>query len=593
MMKFTIVPDRLQYLKNLLLFAVRNNPLLYLNMPLMVLSAGVEILAMSILIPLSTLATGQELAGDTFWERVLANMGLSMTPSSLLMLFFIVFSIRIVTQLVSQNLTFYLGTKIQAELSAQAFAKVVKSYSLREIEEKTAGFFIGIAGDEASRAGTIITSINQFFALFVLALFYFLTIVYYSAVTAIAVVVFLAVSFVCLMGAFGKSHQLGERQIDQRRTAYSVFLDSLNGLRTIRAFTATDYVARDYDEIISRYAKTAFHIESLNLLARSVPVLILFASAGIFVALGLVQLESSEQFAFLITILIYLMRFFPAVGQCLNILMRTIADTKAGKDVTAVIESGSATEKTIDTEVLAESVEEVRCKDIGFAYESNKWILRHLNMTLERGKSYALMGPSGSGKSTLLDLLVGLYEPSEGNVYINGAPIDKFDISSLRNKVILLGQRTTVFSSSVAENVKLGAKNVNINDVRRACSLACIDEHIQSLRHGYETVLAYQGTNFSGGQLQRLGVARALIRSPDVLVLDESTSAIDASTRGKLVDNILKEYEHRIVVFVTHDKAIIEKVNSVIEMREVNTVSPTHARKTENVRVLGESSFGT
>lgn len=567
-------PKPLHYLKNLVAFALRNNPLLYLNLPLILVSAGIEILAMSILIPLSTLAMEQQLSESSFWASVLTGLGLPVTPSSLLLLFVVIFSIRIATQLASQSLTFYLGTKIQAELSSQAFTRVVQDYSLREIEDKSVGFFIGIAGDEASRAGTIITSLNQFFALFVLAFLYYLTIFYYSAITGIAVFVFLIVSFVCLIGAFRKSHQLGERQIGQRRTAYSVFLDSLNGLRTIRAFSATEYVSRDYESIISRYARTAFAIEFLNLVARSTPILILLASAGVFVGLGVVKIDTGSQFAFLVTMLIYLMRFFPSVGQCLNIFIRIIADTKAGKDVTAMLSAGGGTRKPHGTQLLTENVSDVTCEGIGFSYGDEKWVLKDLDMRLERGKSYALVGPSGVGKSTLVDLLVGLYGPNRGQIRINGVKIDEIEAGSLRRKVILLGQRTTVFNNTVANNVKMGFEDVSDDEVRDACRVACIDEHICSLRDGYKTILSYQGTNFSGGQLQRLGIARALLRSPDVLVLDESTSAIDASTRGVVVDNILRKFADRIVLLVSHDQVILDKVTTVVDILKINSAPP-------------------
>jgi len=142
----------------------------------------------------------------------------------------------------------------------------------------------------------------------------------------------------------------------------------------------------------------------------------------------------------------------------------------------------------------------------------------------------------------------------------------------LREQVLLLGQRPTIFNDTVYKNICFGLQ-ASQSQVERACGLASLDEFVSELPKGLETMISYQGSNLSGGQCQRIGLARALLRQPQVLLLDESTSALDRATRDKVVKSIVDEYRDRIVVFSTHDLDIAGKVDEVIELPLVGTAS--------------------
>src|SRR5207302_1003181 len=134
---------------------------------------------------------------------------------------------------------------------------------------------------------------------------------------------------------------------------------------------------------------------------------------------------------------------------------------------------------------------------------------------------------SGSGKSTFFDLLLECHAPATECIVENGVLLSQIDPSSLRGKVVLHAQDTAIFNDTVANNLRLG-REVSQHDIQRACRIVCIDEFIADLPSGYDTLLNYKGSSFSGGQKQRIGIARAVLRNPDVLLLDESTSALDA-----------------------------------------------------------------
>jgi subfamily B ATP-binding cassette protein MsbA len=211
------------------------------------------------------------------------------------------------------------------------------------------------------------------------------------------------------------------------------------------------------------------------------------------------------------------------------------------------------------------TIERIEVSGVDFEHVDGKPVLRDFSAMLRRGRSYAIVGASGSGKSTFLDLLLGFYSPARGCILVNGLSLTRFAPADLRGKMVLVAQDTAIFNDTVENNLRLGFE-ASQNELKRACRIACIDEFIVDLPNGYEGMLNYKGSNLSGGQKQRIGIARAVLRNPDVLLLDESTSALDASTREQVVENLLSEFKDRILVFVTHDAFVMSKVNEVLDL---------------------------
>jgi ABC-type bacteriocin/lantibiotic exporter with double-glycine peptidase domain len=498
---------------------------------------------------------------------MLRALGIAPDIRTFLLVFTALYAVRIVTLLASQNLSLSITKKLQIAISSKAFATVMQAYGLQEIEEKSIGYFIGIAGDEAARVANVILLSMQFIASAVLAGMYFLAIYHYSSLTALGVLAFLVVTFICLLGVFRKSQQLGEVMIEQGRLSGSIFMDSLNGLRAVRAFSAENYVGQAYHAQLSRYVGSQLLIDVLNVVSRNVPVLVLLLALGIFASVGRTAGLTDVNFPALVTMLVLLMRFFPSVGTCLNVLLRVVAEAKVGKDVTAVVERHRPSQAHLKP--LEAPVDSLVVRDLSFSYDGKVDVIRNLSLDFRRGRSYAILGPSGVGKSTLLDLIMKFYAAGPGTIQVNGTPIDQFADESLRARILVLGQRTTIFNDTVFNNLTFG-RPAPLDAVQRACRLAEIDEFIQSLPDGYQTILAYQGGNLSGGQSQRIALARALLREPDVLILDESTSALDQETRDRVVSNILAAYREKLVIFVTHDRHVASRVDTVFDLASLN-----------------------
>src|SRR6185437_5851804 len=180
-------------------------------------------------------------------------------------------------------------------------------------------------------------------------------------------------------------------------------------------------------------------------------------------------------------------------------------------------------------------------------------------------KSYAISGPSGVGKSTIIDLLLKFYEPQRGAIRVNGQDIIQISNVSLRRHIVLGEQMTRMFFDTIERNVSFGLDATG-EDVERWLEAVGLGELVQNLPEGRRTILNFQGSNVSGGQRQRIGLARGLLRAGDVLVLDESTSALDHATREKILSRLLTDYRDKIIIFIAHDPTILERVDEVIHL---------------------------
>jgi ABC-type multidrug transport system fused ATPase/permease subunit len=559
----------LLYLRSLFKFAFKNNPLLYVSLVLSVVSVCLELAAMTALMPLASLSAGQPTAQGGILLRVLDELGLRSDGRSILLVFILLFAARVLTQFASQGLTIYLGKRILLQLTSRAFSALMRNVPVRELESRSIGYYLSLTGDEAARASNLVVFISQFVATALLGALYFLAIVSYSTTVAISVVVFLAITFLALFESFRISHRLGIQQIEQSQTVNSFFVDAVNSLRSVRSYSAEAYIAESYYHQMRAYMRTLALIDIVSMSARLGPVLFLFICIGAAAlwpgAAGRISLD----LPFITTIVILLLRFFPIAGQGLNLALRVIADARAGRDVTKIIdEYQHVSMLKHSTRHIEGPVERIEAVGVHFEHLDGKPVLQDFGVTLRSRESYAFVGVSGSGKSTFLDLLLGFYSPAAGDILINGASLCGIDPTELRAKIVLVAQDAAIFNDTVTNNLCLGLE-VSQGEIERACKIACIDEFIAELPRGYDTVLNYKGSNFSGGQKQRIGIARAVLRRPDVLLLDESTSALDPVTREQVVDNLLAEFHDRIVLFVTHDAFVVSRVDSVIDLSPV------------------------
>jgi ATP-binding cassette subfamily B protein len=199
----------------------------------------------------------------------------------------------------------------------------------------------------------------------------------------------------------------------------------------------------------------------------------------------------------------------------------------------------------------------IQCSNLSFHHPGRVELLRDFTLTVPPGCCTALIGESGCGKSTLVKMLAGLYPPQSGTIHYGPYGLQDISLECLRRQVVLVPQEAQFFNRTIFENFRFAYPELSLDQVVTACELALADEFIRELPDGYQTVLGEFGANLSGGQRQRLAIARALVASPAVLILDESTAALDPVLERRLIDNLLRQRKGMTTVVISHRPSVI------------------------------------
>src|SRR5690554_3483273 len=217
---------------------------------------------------------------------------------------------------------------------------------------------------------------------------------------------------------------------------------------------------------------------------------------------------------------------------------------------------------------------EIEFKNVWFTYEdTNIQALRGISFKVEKGETLAILGKTGSGKSTILSLISRLYDIEQGKILIDGNPIDKINLDSLRNSVAVVPQDAFLFSDTIKNNIRFGKEDATDQEIISVTKQAVVHHNIESFKLGYDTVLGERGITLSGGQKQRVSIARALIKEAPVLLLDDSLSAVDTETEEEILRNLVKATQSKTTLIVTHrisaaknaDKIIVLDQGEIIE----------------------------
>ena len=233
-----------------------------------------------------------------------------------------------------------------------------------------------------------------------------------------------------------------------------------------------------------------------------------------------------------------------------------------------ILDAPSPVREASDPVNLENSKGHVKFENVSFAYDDGKPVLRNINLEAKPGEIVALVGPPGSGKSTIANLLPRFYEVSAGEITVDGVNVKEFTLHSLRNSIGMVQQDVFLFTTSLKDNIKYGRENASDDQMKKASDIAQLSEFIEGLEDGYDTYVGERGSTLSGGQRQRMSIARAILLDPPILILDDSTSSVDANTEDQIKAAMDNSMEGRTTFIIANRLSTVHSADKIVVLKD-------------------------
>lgn len=516
------------------------------------------------------------------------NIKASLTYLQYMILFIVMILVRSVAIFVLFYFQNIISMRIMVDLRRDSFRKL-QELPFSYFNKNSSGWLIARMQNDTSSIGDLISwDVNAIiWALFDLT-FTFITMFSINWLYSLVVLASLPIVII-VVPLFEKEVLLRHRKA---RNAYSYYVgylaETIDGAKTIKTLSSIDTVKKEADEITTDIKKKRFRAHMINGYVQPILSTLSSLTIALIIFLGLKNVGSLDKASLVSTIILFV-GFVSSIYNPLQNLSEVFSEIMAGQAGAEKLMQLIEEKVTIvDTpEVIAKYGTilnpkkenyinldgDIEFSHVSFSYNEGVEIIHDLNLKIDKGTSLAIVGETGSGKTTTVNLLCRFYEPSKGHVYINNIDYKDIGLGCLRSSIGYVQQNPYVFSGTYLDNIIYGRLDATLEDARNACKIVGIDEYIMSTPNGYNTYLPTGGGSLSQGQKQLISFARAILKNPAILILDEATSNIDPLTEVKLQEalmNITKGrtsivIAHRLSTIVSSDRIIVFDKGKIVE----------------------------
>ena len=436
-------------------------------------------------------------------------------------------------------------------------------------EERKGDIIARMSGDVQEVESSIMSSLDMLFKNPVLIIFYFSTLLFVSWQLTLFTLIFVPLMG-WVMGFVGR--KLKQKSIKAQALwsdTMSQVEETLGGLRIIKAFCAEEKMNRRFDRINSEYRENIRRVNTRQQMAHPMSeflgtlMIVIVLWFGGMLVLGGKSLSGP-------TFIYYMVILYSIINPLKEF-------SKAGYNIPKGLASMERIDKILKAENdikekahpvhVSEFTGKIEFRDVSFRY-GEKWVLRHINLTIEKGKTVAIVGQSGGGKSTLVDLIPRYYDVQEGEVLIDGVNVKDMAIHDLRQLIGNVNQEAILFNDSFRNNISFGVDNATQEQIEAAARIANAHEFITESENGYDTNIGDRGSRLSGGQRQRVSIARAILKNPPILILDEATSALDTESERLVQQALERLMKTRTTVAIAHRLSTIKNADEICVIHE-------------------------
>ncbi len=436
-------------------------------------------------------------------------------------------------------------------------------------EERKGDIIARMSGDVQEVESSIMSSLDMLFKNPILIIFYFATLLLISwQLTLFTLVIVPIMGW--FMGFVGR--KLKAKSIKAQSMwsdTMSLVEETLGGLRIVKAFCAEEKMNRRFDAINTSYREQVRRVNTRQQLAHpmseflgTVLIVIVLWFGGMLVLNNMTL--SGPMFIYYLVMLYSIINPLKEFSKASYNIPKGLASMER---VDKILKAENPIKEKADPVRIASFEHSIEFRNVSFRY-GEKWVLRDINLKIEKGKTVALVGQSGSGKSTLVDLIPRYYDTQEGQVLIDGVDVRDLCIHDLRMLIGNVNQEAILFNDSFYNNISFGVESTTQEQVERAARIANAHEFIMASEQGYDTNIGDRGGRLSGGQRQRVSIARAILKNPPILILDEATSALDTESERLVQDALEKLMKTRTTVAIAHRLSTIKNADEICVLHE-------------------------
>ena len=455
--------------------------------------------------------------------------------------------------------------KMGNDLRKDAFAKVMHM-SFQQTDKFTTGSLV-------TRLTNDITAIQEFVAMslrmFVRTGMQFIggiaVILTLNVNFGIVLVISLPVQLIAVAIIMKKASPLFSIVQSRLDKVNSVVQENVSGARVVKAFTREEYEINRFDNANTDLMTTNLKVQKLLATLNPILMIIMNASVIAIIMIGGFQVEAKAmqvgEVMAAVTYITQILMSVMMVGMMFQQVSRSAASMKRVNEVLStnpVISDGNKSAESDNSGT-------VEFRNVGFSYpgSSGKPVLSGIDLKVGKGQMIAILGSTGCGKTSLVNLVPRFYDATNGDVLVDGVNVKDYDVDTLRSKIGVVLQKSELFSGTVAENIRWGCETATDEEVKTAAKIAQAEEFIDGFNDGYDTMISEKGASLSGGQKQRMAIARAIIKKPEILIFDDSTSALDLSTEAKLHKALRENLSGVTVIMIAQRIASVMRADKI------------------------------
>lgn len=506
---------------------------------------------------------------DYYVTQLIGDMGA--TTTLLLIGLFLAFATFLKTgaYFLSSATIIPIRTGVVRDIRNQLYHKIT-SLPLGFFSEERKGDIIArMTGDVGEIESSIMSSLDMLFKNPILIISYFTALIFISWQLTLFTLVFVPI-FGWFMGYVGR--KLKRKSIAAQSLwsdTMSQVEETLGGLRIIKAFCAEDKMNKRFDGINSEYRDSIQRVNIRQQMAHpmseflgTVLIIIVLWVGGILVLDQ--QILSGPTFIYYLVMLYSIINPLKDFSKASYNIPKGLASMER---VDKILKAENTIKEPANPKHIASFEHQIEFRHVSFRY-GEQWVLKDINLVIEKGKTVALVGQSGSGKSTLVDLIPRYYDVQEGEVLIDGINVKDLGIHDLRQLIGNVNQEAILFNDSFYGNITFGVDSATREQVEQAAHIANAHEFIMQTEHGYDTNIGDRGGRLSGGQRQRVSIARAILKNPPILILDEATSALDTESERLVQDALERLMKTRTTVAIAHRLSTIKNADEICVLHE-------------------------